>query len=182
MSAFLPSAVPADALRPTRRTLLALPLVAVLGGCAAFGGETLDVSLVGLEPLGGEGLEMRLQAKLRLMNAGNAEVAFNGISLELELRGNRLAGGVSPQSGRIPRFGELVVTVPVSVSALAVLREAFALARQGGGARTRLEFAARGRLGGSGPFGGRSFAGRGEIEWPPGSATIPPEPAPATRP
>lgn len=162
--------------------LLALPAAALLGGCAAFGGETLDVSLVGLEPLGGEGLEMRLQAKLRLMNAGNTEVAFDGISLELELRGNRLAGGVSPQAGRIPRFGELVVTVPVSVSALAVLREAFALARQAGGTRTKLEFAARGRLGGTGPFGGRSFAGRGEIEWPPGSATIPPEPAPATRP
>jgi hypothetical protein len=164
--------------RLRRRAWLALPLglpLAGLGGCATWlGDEPLAVTLVGMEPLGGEGLEMRLAVRLRLQNPGETEVVWDGVSLDLDLDGNVLARGVSAQTGRLPRFGETVLTVPVSISGLAVLREVMAMAR--GGERTRITFGVRGRLGG-GVLGGRSFSGRGELDWPfGGRATTLPSP------
>jgi hypothetical protein len=147
------------------------------GGCAGFGGQPLNVALVGVEPLGGEGLELRLLVKLRLQNPGETDLSFDGVSLDLDMRGQRLASGVSREAGTLPRYGEKLLAVPVSVSGLAVLREALVMLRQGGEPR-RIEFAARGRLGGN-ALGGRSFVTRAEIDWPPvpaGSAPTAPRP------
>jgi len=169
-----------QALRAGRRRWLQQGLAGgaalLLGGCASLGAPPLNVSLVGVEPLAGEGLELRLLVKLRLQNPGQTDLAFDGVALDLDMRGQRLASGVLAQAGTLPRFGEMLLSVPVSVSGLAVLREAVALLRQGGEPQ-RIEFVARGRLGG-GAFGGRSFATRADIDWPPRPAG----PAPAPRP
>jgi LEA14-like dessication related protein len=162
--------------RATRRALLlALPAPLLLGGCASLlGQEPLGVTLVGVEGLEGEGLELRLLVKLRVQNPGEAEIAWDGIALDLEVGGRTMARGVSAQAGRLPRFGEVVLAVPVSVSGLAVLREVMALVRNPG-ERTRVEFGVSGRLGGA--LGGRRFASRAEIDWPPGGrATTLPSP------
>ena len=85
----------------------------------------------------------------------------------LAVRGMDLATGVSPVKTTVPRFGEAVVSVPVTVPATAELRQALSLA----GAREvrKIEFELSGRLG-AGPFGGNRFTSRGELDWPPGSS------------
>lgn len=152
---------------PRRAALVSLlaGCATLAGGCASLGPPPLSVSLVGVEPLAGEGLELRLLVKLRLQNPREDDLAYDGVALELDMRGQRLASGVLAQAGTLPRFGEALLAVPVSVSGLTVLRESVALLRSGGEPQ-RIEFAARGRLGGS-AFGSRSFATRAEIDWPP---------------
>ncbi|MCU0967782.1 MAG: LEA type 2 family protein [Rubrivivax sp.] len=148
-----------------RRSVVLAPAL-LLAGCAALpGAEPPRVTLAGVEPLPGESLEMRAAVKLRVQNPGDAPIDFDGVSLELLLRGMSFASGVSDARGTIPRFSETVVSVPVSVSALAVLRQALSLV---GDAAPRLDFVARGRLGG-GLLGGASFETRGELEWPTGT-------------
>jgi late embryogenesis abundant protein len=100
-----------------------------LDGCAGLlGGDPLRVSVAGIEPLPGEGLEMRFNLKLRVQNPNDSAVTFDGIALDLELNGRPFASGVSDQSGSVPRFGETVVNVPLTVPAFAAVRQALGLA------------------------------------------------------
>ena len=146
---------------PSRRTLLLLPLA--LGACASLTGrEPLNVLLVGVESLGGEGLELRLAVKLRLQNPNDAAIDYDGVSLDLEVRGWDFASGVSDASGSLPRFGEAVLTVPVSISATAMLKQAWSAIH---GERGPIEFVAKGRLAG-GLLGGTRFVSRGRFDWP----------------
>ena len=49
-------------------------------GCAALQGrDPLNVSVAGIEPLQGEGLELRLLVKLRVQNPNDAPVDYNGV-------------------------------------------------------------------------------------------------------
>lgn len=138
----------------------------VLTGCASLtGAEAVRVNVVGLEPLPGELMEARMALKLRVQNPGDTAVDYDGISVELDVRGNSFASGVSPEKGSIPRFGEVLISVPVSVSALAVLRQVAGVAS--GNSSNRIEYALRGRLAGSG-FGGVRFSSSGEVELPKG--------------
>lgn len=153
---------------PHRRSALLLIASAPLAGCASLaGGDPPRVDLVGLDGLPGQGLELRFLARLRVQNPGERELAYDGISLELDLRGQRFASGVAPVSGLVPRYGEAVIGVPLSVSGLALARQIAALARDGSADRLpeKLPYALRGRLGGQ-SFGGGRFETRGEIELP----------------
>jgi hypothetical protein len=99
-----------------------------LNGCAGlFGGDPLRVNVAGIEPIDNQGLEMRFNLKLRVQNPNNSTVNFNGISVALDLNGKPFASGVSDQNGSVPRFGETVVTVPLTVPAFTVVRQALAL-------------------------------------------------------
>jgi LEA14-like dessication related protein len=71
--------------------------------------------VAGVEPIPGEGLEMRFNVKLRIQNPNDAPIEYNGVSLELDLNGQSFASGVSDQSGTVPRFGETVIDVPLTV-------------------------------------------------------------------
>ncbi len=129
-----------------------------------MGGEPLHVSLVDLEPLPGEGLEVRMAAKLRVQNPSNLALAYDGIFVELSVRGSSFASGVSNEAGRIERFGETIVTIPVSISALALLRQAIGMA---GAKSTRIDYTLHGRLSGTG-IGSTRFESSGEIDLPKG--------------
>lgn len=154
-------------LPPTRRHWLLLATGASLAGCASFvGAEPLKVAVVNIESLGGEGLEVRLMVKLRVQNPTDSAIEFDGATLDLDLRGMSFASGVSAESGRIPRFGELIVSVPVTISAGALIRQALSLARDRNAQRVRIDYAARGRLAG-GLLGGHRFESSGQIDWPP---------------
>jgi hypothetical protein len=131
-----------------------------LGGCAHMGRESVRVNVVAFEPLPGEGMEARMAVKLRLQNPTDVALDYDGISIELDVGGATFASGVSDERGSVARFGEAVVAVPVSISAMAVLRQVLALAR---GRSTRVEYALRGRLANAGT-GGTRFASTGEIE------------------
>jgi hypothetical protein len=65
----------------------------------------------------------------------------------------------------VPRFGEAVLSLPVTVSALSVARQVFDLVagRQG----APLDYVLRGKLGGP-ALGGLRFQSTGQLTWPPG--------------
>ncbi len=167
----MPAATTAATPWPPRRLWLATAAGALLAGCLAgcatwSPGSPLKAHVVGLTALPGEGIELRFMVKLRLQNASDADIAFDGAALELDLRGMSFASGVSPQQGKVPRFGELVLEVPVSIPPVALLRQALSLSRESNAPRLRIAYAARGRLGG-GLLGGQRFESTGELDWPP---------------
>src|SRR5512137_2444309 len=86
-------------------------------GCASLPKhDPLQVTVAGIESLPGEGMELRLLVKLRVLNPNDAPVDFDGVALNLDVQGKRFASGVSDEVGSVPRFGEAVVQVPVTVS------------------------------------------------------------------
>lgn len=155
------------ALPARRRLLAASAATAVLGlaGCAGLGfGEPIDVIVAGIEPIPGEGMEARFALKLRIQNPNERPIDYDGIHVELDVRGARLASGVSDQRGTVPRFGERLITVPMSVSVLGVVRQAIDLAT---GQQVKADYAMRGRLAGAG-FGGVRFESKGQLQLPKG--------------
>ena len=147
----------------SRMLLSMLSMLLALAGCAGMpGSDPLKVTLAGLESLPGEGMEVRMAVKLRVQNPNDAVVEFDGVALNLELRGQDFASGVSDAKGTVPRFGETVLVVPVTVSAFSMARQVYSFAT---GDRSKLDFVARGKLSGSG-FGGMRFESRGEFELP----------------
>lgn len=151
-----------------RRMLLALVLGGSLAACAGMGARSpLNVTVAGLEPLQGEGLEARFLVKLRVQNAGDTAIAFDGVAVELDLNGRSFAQGVSDQKGVVPRFGEALFEVPVTVPASAMVRQVLAL--MSGGDHSNIAYRVRGFLG-SGAFGGSRFDSSGELALPAGRA------------
>lgn len=139
----------------------------LLGGCASLlQREPVRVDVVGVEPLPGEGLELRMALKLRVTNPNDNALDFDGLSVTLDVRGSRFASGVSNEKGSVPRFGEAVITVPVSVSALSLVRQAMGVAN-GNGPTDRVEYVLKGRLAGT-ALGGVSFTSSGELMLPKG--------------
>ena len=148
-----------------RMLLSMLWVLLALAGCAGMpGSDPLNVTLAGLDSLPGEGMELRMAVKLRVQNPNDAAVDFDGVAVNLELRGQDFASGVSDAKGSVPRFGETVLVVPVTISAFSMVRQAYSFAT---GDRSKLDFVARGKLSGSG-FGGSRFESRGEFELPAG--------------
>jgi len=164
-----------NALKWAWRQWLLVSVLLVLAGCATWPGtDPLQVSLAGVESLPGEGLEMRMAVKLRIQNPNDAPVNYDGVALTLELRGLDFASGVSDVQGSVPRFGEAVLVVPVTVSAFAMAKQVYTFAM---GDRSKVTYVARGKLAGSG-FGGVRFESKGEFELPAGLAATPAAPAP----
>lgn len=138
--------------------LLALP------GCATLGGrDALRVSVVGVEPLPSEGLELRFNVRLRVQNPNEQALEFDGVALDLELNGRDLASGVSNQRGSVPRFGETLLNVPLTVSAFAAVRQAMAL--NDATERGSMPYRINGKLAGS-LFGSVRFSDSGLLKLP----------------
>ena len=147
----------------------------VAAGCASWPGtDPLQVGLAGIESLPGEGMEARMAVKLRIQNPNDAPVNYDGVALTIELRGLDFASGVSDAQGSVPRFGEAVLVVPVTVSAFAMAKQVYTFAM---GDRSKVTYVARGKLAGSG-FGGVRFESKGEFDLPAGLAATPAAPAP----
>jgi LEA14-like dessication related protein len=109
-------------------------------------------------------MEGRFLVKLRVQNPNEQALDYDGVSIELDVRGSRLATGVSDARGSVPRFGEAVLEVPVSVPVSAMVRQALGFAT---GDRSRVDYRVRGRLAGPG-FGAVSFSSSGELTLPAG--------------
>ena len=149
------------------RHLTVLLLITGLCACASLTPrDPLHIDLVGLEPLPGEGLEMRFAVKLRVQNPNESAIDFNGVSLQLDINDQPLARGVSDQQGSVPRFGEALISVPVTISAYSAMRQAWgASAYQTG---QGVPFVLRGKLA-SGLFGTVRFSDSGTLDWPAGA-------------
>jgi len=143
-------------------------LLFFLSGCATLSGSSrANVQVVGLEPLPSEGLEVRFALKLRVQNPNENALAYDGMSVSLDLDGRGLANGVSNVTGEIPRFSDAVLTVPVSISAFSVVRQL--LARAGavqteGAAIQPIAYSLTGKLGASGgSLGATRFSSKGDL-------------------
>jgi len=162
------------ALRSGRAIRFAAVLAIVtltLNGCAGlFGADPLRVNVAGIEPIEGQGLEMRFNVKLRVQNPNDSAVSFNGVSLNLELNGKPFASGVSDQVGTVPRFGETVVNVPLTVPALSAVRQAFAFA--GAAQSGQIPYILRGKLAG-GLTGTTRFIDQGTLSLPMSGMALP---------
>jgi LEA14-like dessication related protein len=148
--------------------LIAVMTLAVVSlapqGCATLQGrDPLHVTVVGIEPLESQGLELRMLVKLRVQNPNDAPVDYNGVALEMNVRGKTFASGVSDTGGSVPRFGEAVISVPVTVSAFSILDQAYDMIRSG--ASGPLTYEMKGKLNGSG-FNSTHFRTQGEFELP----------------
>jgi len=145
--------------------VLPIVLAFCLGACAGLPGrEPVQVNVVGVEPLQGQGLEVRFAVKLRVLNPNDTPVEFNGVFVALDVRGSEFASGVSDQQGTVGRFGETVLTVPVTVSATSMLKQLLSFAA---GDRSKVSYQLRGKLAGSG-FGSVRFESSGEFDLPSG--------------
>jgi LEA14-like dessication related protein len=145
----------------SRLALAALPLL--LAACAALAPEDAPkVDVVGFEPLTGQGLELRMAVKLRIVNPSNVAIDYDGVFVEMDVRGQSFASGVSNAHGSVPRFSETVISVPVTVTAMAVLRQAIGIV---GGNNSTITYEMRGKL--SGPvFKSHRFRSDGELKLP----------------
>src|SRR6516162_2156562 len=104
-----------------RCSLLTALLVAastLLSSCATVPGrDPVQVTVADIESLPGEDLELRM-VKLRVQNPNDAPVEYDGVYVKLEVLDKTFATGVSDEHGSIPRFGESLISVPVTVSML----------------------------------------------------------------
>lgn len=149
-----------------RSTLLVLFGFAALqlGGCASLQSrEPIEAIVVGVEPLKGESLELRMLVKLRIQNPNEVPLDYNGVSVEMDVQGKRFATGVSNATGSVPRFGETLIEVPVSLSAFRMARQAMGVLTDE--YRGKLSYEISGRLAGSG-FNGARFTSTGEFTLP----------------
>ncbi|MEK7881551.1 LEA type 2 family protein [Methyloversatilis sp. NSM2] len=150
--------------RNAARLLLVLCALLALSGCAGLTTrDPVRVNLVGLEPLQGEGFELRFALKLRVQNPNDHPIDYDGLALQLDVNDRTFATGVSDARGSVPRFGEAVVSVPVTVSALWAFRQVLELGSDAD--LDRLPYTLSGKLGG-GPFGVQRFSERGTLSLP----------------
>jgi LEA14-like dessication related protein len=143
----------------------------MLSACASMPShEPLQVSVAGIESLPGEGegMELRLLVKLRVQNPNDTPIEFNGVSLNLDVMGRDFASGVSDQAGTVPRFGEAVIAVPVTVSLMRMARQV--LGMLDGKPVDKVTYSLSGKLNGRSMFGTQRFTSKGEFQLPQATA------------
>jgi LEA14-like dessication related protein len=144
--------------------LLLAAAAATLTGCAMFQrSDPLQVTVIGVEPAESQGLELRLLVKLRVQNPNDTPVEYNGVAVEMNVQGKTFATGVSDAAGSVPRFGEAVITVPVSASAFHMLGRALDMMHGAGGGKITYEL--KGKLSNPG-FSSTHFHTQGELALP----------------
>lgn len=149
------------------RLMLVLLMAYGLNACALFQPrDPVNISVIGIEPLPGQELELRMAVKMRVQNPSESPIDYNGIALNLEVNGQPLAAGVSDQQGHIGRYDEAVIVVPVSITTFSFLRQAYGLGKvdslQG------LPYKLRGKLAG-GLLGTVRFTDEGKLDLPKGA-------------
>lgn len=149
------------------RPFIAVLALASLSACSLLGPkDDVYVNLVGLEPLPSQEMEARFAVKLRVQNPNDTAIRYNGLALELRINNRPLATGVSDEQGEVPRYGETVISVPVTISAFSVVRQAWGIADSSvSPTRTGVPYELNGKLGG-GLWGTARFTDTGELQLP----------------
>jgi len=141
-------------------------LTSLVAACAVLPGarDPLQVTVADIESLPSEGMEMRMLVRLRVQNPNDTPIDYDGISLNLYVLDETLATGVSDERGTIPRFGESVVSVPVTASALRLVLRTLGIVGSGKPIE-RITYRVEGKLGGP-MFGAARFQSQGELALP----------------
>lgn len=147
------------------RASLLLAAGALLGGCASMPSrDPLNVTVAGFESLPGEGMELRLLVKLRVQNPNDAPIEYDGVAVNVDVQGRSFASGVSDETGVVPRFGETIVAVPVTVSLLRMVRQVAGMLD--GQPVDRITYSLSGKLSGITMFSTHRFAANGDFALP----------------
>jgi len=139
-----------------------------LAACASLeSSDPIDVTVAGIEPTQepGQGMEVRMLVKLRVQNPNDTPVEFNGVAVNMDVQGKTFATGVIDAAGSVPRFGETVIAVPVTISAFRMARQALGV--MSGGGIGKITYELTGKLHGSG-FSTVRFQNKGDFELPTG--------------
>lgn len=141
-------------------------LLFAVSACAALPAprEPLRINVAGIDPSQGEGFELRLLVKLRVQNPNDAAIDYEGVVIDVDVNGKNLASGVSGAKGSVPRFGETVLTVPVTVSAFSAVRQAIG-GFADGTPIDKVPYVLRGKLS-TGAMGSVPFNDEGTLKWP----------------
>ena len=146
------------------RNAVFLFVMATLSACASLSlSDPLNISVANIDPLPGEGLELRLAVTIRVQNPNDAPVEYTGAALDLDLNGRKLASGVSDTVGTVPRYGEAVFTIPVTITAFDVARQLLGFMTDRNS--SEIDYRVRGKLEG-GLFGTRRFSDQGTFRLP----------------
>lgn len=126
------------------RPIPLLLLLALLAGCngvlhGALAPPEISIANVAFEELGL--FEQALRVDLRLRNPNNAEIRARGLRFDLELEGQPFARGFTGEPFSVPRLGETVVPVRVSVPTAELFDRIMAL-----GTTQRLDYRLTGDL------------------------------------
>ena len=147
-----------------RQWVLLVSALLWLAGCAGLPQkDPLQVTVAGIESIPGEGLELRMLVRLRVQNPNDAPFDFDGIAVRLDVQGKTFATGVAAETGTVPRFGETVVAVPVTVSVLRMVRQVMGVLD--GQPVDTIRYEMSGKLNAVG-FGAARFQAQGEIQVP----------------
>jgi LEA14-like dessication related protein len=154
---------------------LATSVTLLVAACAGMPGhEPVQVTVADIDSLPSEGMEVRMLVKLRVQNPNDAPIEYDGVYLKFEVQGNAFATGVSDERGTIPRFGESIVSVPVTASALRIALQTLGMIANNQ-LPEKIHYRMDGKL--NGPmFGSTSFQSQGELRLPANSAPIPSTP------
>ena len=137
-----------------------------LGGCAAWvNHDPPRVTVASIEPLKGEGLELRMRVNLRVVNPNDFPIEYDGAYVKLDVQDRTVATGVSDATGSIPRFGEALVPVRVTISLVDVARHALRMFGHGDAPPEDLHYRLEGKLN-SPPFGATRFRSEGNLRLP----------------
>jgi LEA14-like dessication related protein len=149
-------------------TTLKLIVALALAGCAGMEPrEPLQVSVADIESLPGEGLEFRMKVSLRIQNPNDSPVDYVGVYVKLLVQDKTFATGVSDQHGSIGPYGESVISVPMTLSALRMA--IYAVGMLDANPVDKIHYNLEGKLDGP-AFGSTRFQAQGELALP-GAAT-----------
>jgi LEA14-like dessication related protein len=148
-----------------RWTVVALALLGVAGCAGMPAGDPVQITVAGIEPMAGEGLEMRMMVSLRVQNPNDTQIDYDGTYVKLIVQGKTFATGVSDASGSVPRFGEAVIAVPVTVSMLNVMRQVIGAIDARSAPPDQVTYSLEGKLHRSG-FSSLRFKSQGELTLP----------------
>jgi len=136
----------------------------LLSACAALQRtDPLQVTVAGIEPMQGQGMELRMLVKLRVQNPNDAAIDYNGVSVKIDVQGKTFATGVSDESGSVPRFGESVIRVPVTTSAMRMVGQALGI--MGEKKIEKINYSLTGKLNGP-TFSSVRFETTGDLDLP----------------
>lgn len=149
-------------------------VVLALSACSGLQrSDPLQVAVAGIEPMQGEGLELRMLVKLRVQNPNDAALDYDGVYVKLEVMDKTFATGVSDERGTVGRFGESIIDVPVTVSMLRMVRQTLGMLN--GEPLDKVTYRLSGKLSGPG-FGSNRFQAQGEFGLPAAPASESPTP------
>jgi LEA14-like dessication related protein len=163
-----PNPVARRHLLESARVLAALLAVGLCSCVTLPNSDPLQVSVAGVEPLQGEGLELRFAVQVRVQNPNDAAIEYDGVALTLDLNGRKFGSGVSSEVGTVPRYGESVVTIPITIGVFNIARQVLGFVNEG--EAKAVTYKVKGKLEG-GVFGTRRFEDAGTLELPQQPAT-----------